>query len=273
MATATLPRDSGTESPLVPSGPSQRLVVTWQHPDSRDVSPVGLLSFDGTTYVFEYLKTATQVDGFPLLLGFPDVERTYRSEDLFPLFAQRAMDPRRPDFQRYVEDLGLSEDATPWEQLSRSGGTRQGDTLQLFPAPRYGPSGWVCYILVHGMRYLLEKSVVVNGEDHEKYEADEFERIISELRVGEALVVEHETTNRVSSHALIATTTSHLPLGWIPDWFAGEVFDLQAQSALEFFVDRVNPAEAGWHMRLVAKMQADCPADHKFFAGPRWETF
>lgn len=65
---------------------------------------------------------------FRPLLGFPDLRGSYSSDELFPLFAQRAMDPRRPDYQRYVERLGLEGEPGPWMQISRSQGRRQSRT-------------------------------------------------------------------------------------------------------------------------------------------------
>ena len=268
MATATMKRDSDE---VVLSRKSQRLVVTWQHPITRVVSPVGVLAFDGERYGFDYLAAADGVDGFKSLLGFPDRRESYVSGELFPLFAQRVMDPRRPDFQRYVEDLGLDEDASPWEQLTRSGGQKESDTLQLFPVPRYHDEAWTCYLLLHGMRHLLEKDVIVSDVTYSRYAPADFEAILADLKAGDSLIVEHEKTNAHSEHALIATTAGKMPLGWVPDWFSGEVFELDKQGCLTFFVERINPVEAGWHMRLVVKMVADCPSDYEFFLGEAWD--
>jgi hypothetical protein len=273
MATATLPRESGAFESYSDQGSDSRLVVTWQHPFDRDISPIGLLSFDGHKYHFRYLRSAPTVEGFRPLLGFPDYEQLYTSETLFQLFAQRAMDARRPDFQRYVEDLGLGEDASPWEQIARSGGSRGSDTLQLFPAPHWVGDGWVCYFLVHGMRHLLEKSVVVGDIVHASYSPGELEQVLTGLSVGEELRVEHEVTNKASLHALLATNSDDDPVGWVPDWLAAEVIQLQSDGCLSFHVDKVNPPEAGWHMRLVVKMHADCPESFEFFAGDAWSTF
>ena len=97
---------------------ARRLVVTWQHPADRNIEPVGFLDYDGQCYRFGYIRHALSVKDFRPLLGFRDLYRAYSSEDLFPLFAQRVMDPRRPDYQRYVERLGLPEEASPWEQIT-----------------------------------------------------------------------------------------------------------------------------------------------------------
>src|SRR5690349_10311154 len=113
----------------------RRLVVAWQHPDKRSIEPVGFLSYDGDRYRFGYIRNALTVEDFRPLFGFGKLDVSYEADDLFPLFAQRAMDPRRPDYQRYVRRLGLEGEPTPWEQNARSQGHREGDTIQLFPEP------------------------------------------------------------------------------------------------------------------------------------------
>jgi hypothetical protein len=237
------------------------------------VSPVGLLTFDGSAYSFAYLVLAPEVEGFTPLLGFPHFKERYTSTELFPLFAQRAMDPRRPDFERYVTDLGLpASSATPWEQISRSTGARGSDTLQLFPAPMYEDDHWVCHFLVTGIRHLLEKDVTFRGSLRSRYSSPELEATLSELSEGSELWVEHEVTNRYSSTALLAGHPDGRPVGWLPNWLASEVLQLQADGKLAFVVDRVNPAEAGWHMRVVVRMQASCARDYNFFSGPNWQT-
>ena len=99
---------AGTSMPaLPPTQTTRRLVVTWQHPATRSIEPIGFLSYNGRDYSFAYIRHSLAVQGFRSLLGFEDMYRVYRSDDLFPLFAQRVMDPRRPDYHRYVERLDL----------------------------------------------------------------------------------------------------------------------------------------------------------------------
>jgi len=232
-----------------------------------------MLTFDGTEYTFAYLEGAPGVEGFSPLLGFPEFGERYVSERLFPLCAQRALDPRRPDFQRYVTELGLTEaTASPWEQISRSTGSRGSDTLQLFPAPRFETDAWVCDFLVHGIRHLLTKDVTFAGEVQPKYEPDQLEVALMRLTAGDQLVVEHETANKYSDTALLIGSLTGQPVGWVPNWLAKEVLKLQADGRLTFLVEHVNPIDAGWHLRLVARMRAACEEDFEFFVGEGWRT-
>jgi len=92
---------------------AEKAVAQWQHPVERSIEPVGFLTYDGHTYRFAYVRNALHVEDFRPLLGFADLHRSYSSTELFPLFAQRAMDPRRPDYHRYVERLGLEGEPGP----------------------------------------------------------------------------------------------------------------------------------------------------------------
>jgi hypothetical protein len=64
----------------------------------------------------------------PLLVHFPELDREYRSNEIFPIFANRVMSPRRSDFGSFLERLDLGPDATPFEILARSAGSRATDS-------------------------------------------------------------------------------------------------------------------------------------------------
>lgn len=269
MDSATLTRDDVRP---VAGVDDSRLIVCWQHPDVRALEPVGVLSFDGAAYRFEYLERARDIDGFQALLGFPEIGHVYESEELFPLFAQRAMDPRRPDFERYVRDLSLDEKSTPWEQLSRSGGAREGDTLQLFPVPRFVDGGWHCYFLASGVRYMMSKSVKIDGALRGHYSSPELEDLLGSLREQEPLEVHPEADNDWSELALVLATADGRPLGYVPHLLVKALETPVADGLVQVSVERVNPLEAGWHMRLLVEMRADLESSFEFFSQSDWPT-
>lgn len=251
-------------------GTMRQLVVTWQHPIERSISPVGLLGFDGETYSFCYIRNALQVPGFRPFLGFPDLDRWYASPVLFPLFAQRAMGCRRPDFARWVTRLGLGADASPWEQITRSGGHRQGDTIQLFPVPRITAGRLECGFLVHGMRHVLERPIVV-GDTVTTVSREELERTLSELHPGDELGLCDEPTNRANPRAILTTARGEVPLGWIPNLLVEEVHRIPDRRHATVTVRTVNGPDAGWHLRLLAKLSAAVPPGFDVFTDPMWE--
>src|SRR5674476_58373 len=194
-------------SPQAAGTTRRRLVVAWQHPTERSICPVGILSFDGSRYRFHYIANVRSEADFRPFLGFPDFAATYESDHLFPLFSQRAMAPRRPDYRRWVTRLGLDDDATPWEQIARSGGRREGDTIQLFPVPRIDEGLLACSFLVHGIRHIPESSLTYGQENH-TISRDELEEELSRLHPGDRLLLADEPHNPFNPRAILTTTAA-----------------------------------------------------------------
>lgn len=235
-------------------GVAQRLVVAWQHPEDRSINPVGFLTFDGKLYQFAYIRNALQIKDFQPLLGFADVHRRYTSADLFPLFAQRAMDPRRPDYHRYVERLGLDGDPGPWEQITRSEGRRQGDTLQLLPEPSVAGDTLSGLFLVHGMRYLPR---------------DKVEAALHNLKPQDELTLADEPDNPVNPLALQVLGLS-VPIGWVPNLLVEDMRTLMRQATVSVTVEHINGPDAPWHLRLLARLEAPQAGGFRFFTGRQW---
>jgi len=108
---------------------TDELLVSRQDPETRRFSRVGVLSHDGGTFRFKYDDGVTRA-----LPGLP-LGRAHASESLFPIFAERVMEPHRPERAETLEHLGLGAEAEPLEVLAVSGGRRTGDTYELTPLP------------------------------------------------------------------------------------------------------------------------------------------
>jgi hypothetical protein len=259
-------RESGNRS----TETARRLVVTWQHPDERLIEPIGLLDYDGYSYRFGYIRHALKVKDFRPLLGFRDLYGSYTSERLFPLFAQRVMDPRRPDYQRYVERLGLDEDASPWEQIARSQGRRQGDTIQLLPEPANENGTVTCLFLVNGVRHVPGMSRILDGHLVEATAA-QVEVALATLRPGDPLEIASEPGNKLNRLALMVTTQSVTPVGWIPNLMLDDMHRLMARAEVSVTAVHINRPDAPWHLRLLARLTAHSAGDFRFFTGSKWE--
>ena len=246
---------------------SRRLVVAWQHPESRLISPVGFLSYDGHSYRFAYIRHALDVVDFQPLLGFPDLRRSYNSEDLFSLFAQRAMDPRRRDYQRYLTRLGLDEEASPLEQIARSQGRRQGDSIQLLPEPEVSGDELTCLCLVNGTRHVLEPMILEGRELHVSNQT--LENVLARLRPGDPLALVSQPENPANDLAVVVTGMS-VPLGWVPDLLLEDLHGLLERASVTVTVEHVNGSDAPWHLRVVAGLRAAPAGSFRFFTGERW---
>jgi hypothetical protein len=229
------------------------------------------VSFDGGEYHFNYIRNALDVRDFRPLLGFDDLGRTYSSSELFPLFAQRAMDPRRPDYQRYVERLGLEgEQPGPWEQLARSQGRRHGDTLQLFPEPVVQNDELTCLFLVHGIRHVHEEPKVLNGRPVNVTNS-QVEAALRSIQRGDPLELVQEPTNVKNSQAMIVVGPLSVPIGWVPNLLVADLHRLLGRAAVSVTVEQVNGPDAPFHMRLLARLRAVPAGDFRFFSDPLWE--
>ena len=249
---------------------ARRLVVTWQHPADRNIEPVGFLDYDGQCYRFGYIRHALSVKDFRPLLGFRDLHGAYSSEDLFPLFAQRVMDPRRPDYQRYVERLGLPEEASPWEQITRSQGRRQGDTIQLLPQPTTDGETLTCLFLVNGVRHIPDEPLVLDGRPIE-VTREQVEAALSRLHPGDALQLVREPANKHNPLALLVMAPAATPVGWVPNLMVEDMRKLIARADVSVTAEHINGPDAPWHLRLLARLTARGAGDFRFFTGEQWD--
>ncbi len=249
---------------------ARRLVVAWQHPEERSIQPVGFLSRDDNGFKFSYIRNALAVTDFRPLLGFEDLHRSYQSEDLFPLFAQRAMDPRRPDYERYVQNLGLEGDPSPWEQIARSQGRRDGDTIQLFPEPVVDNGEVRCLFLVHGIRHAHKGTKILNGIEVE-VTREQVESALDHLHRGDKLEIIPEPENEKNPQAVVVMGAPQVPVGWVPDLIVEDLRRLMERADVTVTAEHINRSDAPWHLRLLARLRAVPAHGFRFFTGEQWE--
>ena len=195
------------------------LFLAWQDHLSRHWFPVGRLDADvgKASYRFRYIggaKRAKQEVGFPPLWDFPDLHGDYLSQDLFPLFQNRVMNRKRPDFADYLRSLDLSQEADSIEILSANGGRRETDSYEVFPKIETDDAGrFRCRFFLHGSRYV---------------EAAAQERIGC-LRDHEPLHVTVERTNPATGLAVQIRTTDDHKIGWSPNYLARDLANAIAE--------------------------------------------
>ena len=210
---------------------TDELLVSRQDPETRRYRRVGVLSHDGHTFRFKYDDDVRRA-----LPGLP-LGRVHESESLFPIFAERVMDPHRPERAETLEQLGLGAEAEPLEVLAVSGGGRTGDTYELTPLPQPGPVSLP--FLVHGIRHLT------SGE----------RAAIDDLKPGDRLELRCEPDNEFNERALLVRQTGDR----LPDPLLDCVHRIM-ERPFELVVDRVNPPEAGMHMRLLVRLTGELVA-------------
>lgn len=235
---------------------TKTLFLGWQHSEgeggggsgSRLWFPVGRLDADseGSAYRFRYIKGAEEakrVANFPELPEFPDFERGYESSELFPLFQNRIISPKRPDFVEYLRALDLGEDADPIEILAANGGRRVTDTFEVFPKLTKDTDGsFVCRFFLHGWRHV----------------SDPAQERLNSLGRGEKLYVALELTNPLTEMAVQIQTTDYQMIGWAPRYLVNDLTAAMAESPgkYEAHVVRVNPQPAPSRQRVLVEMRS-----------------
>jgi hypothetical protein len=221
---------------------TRRLYVIWQDPDTRRFCHVGHLDVhpDGQ-HIFEYEPDAGTIPGFDGFAAFPDLNHTYRSDQLFPFFANRVLSPRRPEYETYLTALDIrDDDMVPVELLARAGGTRATDTVHIVPEPRIDEDGrHMLLFLASGVRHI----------------ASERDRV-SELRAGDELTLRSDHDNPVNPAALLLDNTTGEPVGWVPDYLLDQVRHYLNQGPVRVFVERASGTDVPAHLRLLCRLEA-----------------
>ncbi len=232
------------------------LIVAWQNPRTRKIAPVGLLNYLDGEYTFEYLRSAPNVEGFRPILGFRNFGGLYASDRLFPVFSQRVMGAGRPDFGRYLDLLGLSDEASPLGILGRSGGRREGDSLFLLQRPSVEQDGSSrAVFFVHGVRH------VANANER-----------VGTLAEGEELALQAEPQNPVNGQALLVLTSKSAPVGYVPDLLLEYVHQLRRASTPKLTVLQVNSEDSPPNLRLLVECTGELPSGYVPFSGGEWAT-
>jgi len=184
--------------------------VAWQAPDTRHWHVVGNLQERESGYVFKYTKGALKSEKFTKFSGMSDVKETYISDELFPLFKNRLLSPRRPEYPRFINWLGLGEEvAKPIDILARSGGLRSTDQLQMFKKIDVDEGGnFEHFFFLHGLSYL-------NQAANDR---------VSELKHGEVLRLCLDLQNEHDSDAVVVRADKPAEIvGYCPRYFTSDI--------------------------------------------------
>lgn len=221
---------------------TRRLLLVWQNPETRKFLRVGELDQlpDGG-FAFTYLDSARSDPDFFPLDEFPDVSRSYVTDELPGFFANRVMSTQRDSYAAYRSWLGLDSFGTdtPVEVLARTGGPRATDTFHVVDLPGVTEGRFESRFFVSGIRYIAES-----------------DSRLASLEVGSELGLRPEPDNPENPDAVLVDVTAGVPVGWVPDWLVGELRDLRESGwTLRCVVEQVNPA-APPHLRLLVRLES-----------------
>jgi hypothetical protein len=240
---------------------SRRFAVAWRN-TWRDTSPgliapVAVLDYDDVGYRFEYLRNVDQIPDFRPFLGFPDLQRVYEAQRLWPFFALRIMDRKRPDYRDYLARLGLPGDASPLDVLSRSGGEQKGDSVYLAEEPQIAEDGQT------------EATFLVRGVSHATREYSSADSAV-QLRPGDRLMMIPDRENPVNSEAILLASEAGAPVGWVPDLLIRYARAVHSGGVRHVTVVRNNGPESPWHLRLLVRLVGRVSPSLHVFSGDQW---
>ncbi len=191
--------------------PIKILYVTWQAPDTKSWHVVGRLFQRGDSiYGFNYTKGALNSEKFTAFSGMDDLKTTYLSANLFPLFLNRILSVKRPEYPDFIRWLGFeSKEVEPIDFLARSGGMRETDNLQIFKKLRLDDKGCFSHtIFVHGIKYLNDSA----------------RKRINKLSRGEELFLCLDLQNQYDQNAVIVRAENPAEIiGYCPRYIASDI--------------------------------------------------
>lgn len=225
------------------------LFLAWQDQmSSRQWFPVGQLDvdIDHSHYSFRYIRGAERAQteaGFLPAMDFPDLSKEYHSQELFPLFKNRIIAPRRPDTEEYLRGLGLTR-ADPVEILSVDGGNRVTDFFEVFPKiVKHVDGSFQCRFFLHGWRY-------INSMAQER---------INSLQPEEKLYITLELNNPATGVALQIQTLDYHMIGWTPRYLVNDLVAAMAEKPTEYSatVVQVNTLPEPSKQRLLIELSGN----------------
>lgn len=236
--------------------------LAWQDAVSRAWYPIGRLELRSGRYRFVYIRgfeRAQREAGLVPLIGFPEVDRVYESDALFPLFANRLMSREREDYDTYLERLALPDETGPLAILARSAGRRTTDSLEVFAHPLVEDGAQPRFHLdffVHGLRHMPAAAEV---------------RAL-ELEAGSPLFLMLDPQNVEDPRAVGIRSEDRVLLGYLPRYFCADVSDLlTAGAAVTVEVARINPPPAPVQHRVLVTLDAPWGLERRPFAEPDYQ--
>jgi len=206
---------------------------------------VGKLSKEGSYYEFRYTVGAKKLEGVTPFPGLPDLEKVYQMEDIFPIFKNRLLSERRPEYKKWLSWGGFNADDNPdaIAVLSTLGSRRAADSLELFTGPLRLEDGSCCFqFFLHGVRHHVTPEV------------------LGQLGAGDKLIIRKEDQNPHDQLAVAVDNQKEQCLGYVPKFFTQDVryLSVRCPDEMEVRVKRAN-VDAPSHYQVLCELRSGWP--------------
>lgn len=219
---------------------SRRIYLSWQSPADGCRHIVGRLERTQGRYRFVYTQ-GVKTRRFLPVMGMSDLHRMYEAETLFPIFKNRLLSMRRPEYPRYIRWLGLSEGKVDeLEVLARTEGRKATDSFQTHPDLAAEDGHMEVCFFVHDVLQC------------------ESEAMLDVLAEGETLQLRFEIDGPDRRVALICVGQPERRLGYLPPYLVSVTGDFLRQwpDFVEVRVKKIN-ADAPYDLKLLCSMVCD----------------
>lgn len=197
-------------------GGKDYLFLIWKSGESGKQYIVGQLA-KNSQYEFKYYEEVREAieDGFSPLLCFPDLDKVYKNERLFPVFASRLPDKKRKDIQSILKKYGM-EQYDEYMLLKQSGARLPIDALQFIDPILSTDESLTRIFLAAGVRHYLK----CDGIDCEK---------AIEITRGDEVFLKRDLENEHDKYAVQLLNYSGKVFGYIPRYYSKSVSKLLEQ--------------------------------------------
>lgn len=206
------------------------LIVTWKHPTSRQRYLIGVLSYENQTYCFSYFRdsdmrdvcAAIETGLFQPFPGLDDIYRSYQSTELFYPFAVRL--PRRTDEELKRELNRKKFPHDDFHKLRITRGRMPTDDIEFLEPIKFNGHLTVEFE-VAGWRY---------------YDGP---RCISQLAIGQELVLALEEDNEYDPYAIRIETKEGYMLGYVPAVYSRDLEEYVRRGEYRATIKELRPGQ------------------------------
>ncbi len=235
--------------------------LLWQDLETRQWHPAGRLDRVADRYVFAYVKSAVRSPRFVPFAGLSKTDAVYVSELLFPIFANRVLSGKRPEFPTYARWAGYAphEQPDPLTLTAQMGGIKATDNLQVYAVPERDPKGF------------YQTTFFCHGTSHLPIATQDATEVLAE---GTQLFPMLDIQNPFDAKAVALRTSDPTNLiGYCPRHLAPDISRLsrETESPLKIIVKRVN-RDAPVQYRVLCQAHCSWPKDFQPCAGDEYST-
>jgi len=221
------------------------LLVIWQDSNTRLRHIIGELC-KNNGFNFRYMTEKTQElksIGFNSLTAFPDFEKNYFSNYLFPAFSSRLPDKRRSDMSVILSHYNM-DTYDEFELLKKSGGKLPIDSLEFVEPIDLLDKNIKRQFYIAGTKFMYNKN----------------EGVFSSLEPQMILQYQLEPENDFDKNAVMILSQSSV-IGYIPSYFSKGVTEaVNAGRSVRISVLEVKPKpvnDENWHELVKCELEIE----------------